>query len=230
MTAAGIEVTAAPIAVVSPHCDDAVFSCGRLLAAHPGAAVVTVLVGGPPPSAEITEWDRASGFDPGDDVVASRRDEDRRALALLGARPVWLAFHDGQYGRSPGADDVAGVLDTALDLTAATAIFVPLGLFHRDHRLTHEAALAVRARKPRWTWFLYADAIYRRVPGLVGERLDRLAADGLQATPVDLGGGDGERKRRAVRCYRSQLRALTTPGRPGYDDVFAAEAYWRIAA
>ena len=38
----------------------------------------------------------------------------------------------------------------------------------------------------------------------------------------------GPLKRRAVACYRSQLRALSTPGRPGFADVFATEGYWRL--
>jgi LmbE family N-acetylglucosaminyl deacetylase len=78
------------VVVVSPHLDDAVLGCGRLLAAHPGATVITLYAGAPstypdPP----TRWDQVAGFGPGDDVLAARKDEDRAALAELGATPVW---------------------------------------------------------------------------------------------------------------------------------------------
>ena len=35
------------VVVLSPHLDDAVLGCGRLLSAHPGATVVTVYAGAP---------------------------------------------------------------------------------------------------------------------------------------------------------------------------------------
>ncbi|HEX2055146.1 MAG TPA: PIG-L family deacetylase, partial [Nitrospiraceae bacterium] len=91
--------------VISPHCDDAVFSCGSLLAAHPGSIVATVFAQGPPPGRPLTEWDRTSGFQVGDDVMMQRRDEDRRALSLVSAQPLWLEFQDRQYGESPACHD-----------------------------------------------------------------------------------------------------------------------------
>jgi LmbE family N-acetylglucosaminyl deacetylase len=41
--------------VVSPHCDDAVLSCGSLLETHPGSAVVTVFAGTQPAGQPLTE-------------------------------------------------------------------------------------------------------------------------------------------------------------------------------
>jgi LmbE family N-acetylglucosaminyl deacetylase len=67
------------MAVISPHLDDGVFSCGDLLASHPGAAVVTVFAGGPSSSTDIKPWDAAAGFHPGDNVMAARRAEDQTA-------------------------------------------------------------------------------------------------------------------------------------------------------
>src|SRR5689334_10074107 len=90
-----------PVVVISPHLDDAVFGCGQLLALHPGSVVSTALAGRPPSYATVTGWDAAAGFRPGDDVIAARRAEDRAALQILDARPVWLDFTDDQYGRSP---------------------------------------------------------------------------------------------------------------------------------
>ena len=86
------------IVVVSPHFDDAALGAAHLIAGHPGTTVITVLGGRPPAyPAEPTSWDACGGFRAGDDVVAMRREEDREAMAFLGAVPVWLEFPDHQY-------------------------------------------------------------------------------------------------------------------------------------
>src|SRR5947209_11865573 len=79
------------IIVLSPHFDDAALGAAHLLFAHPGATVVTVM-GGPPAAYPDppSEWDALGGFRTGDDVVALRREEDRDAMEVFGARPVWL--------------------------------------------------------------------------------------------------------------------------------------------
>ena len=142
-----------PVVVVSPHLDDGVFGCGQLLAAHPGSVVVTVFAGRPPRYDGLTAWDAAAGFRPGDDVVGLRRDEDRAALALLRARPVWLDFRDAQYGDSPSVDAVSGALEAAIREVDAPSVFIPLGLFHSDHHLAHDASLGVmRRRQERSAW------------------------------------------------------------------------------
>jgi LmbE family N-acetylglucosaminyl deacetylase len=227
----GVFGGSAPVVVVSPHLDDGVFSCGQLLADHPGSVVVTLFAGRPPAGAGLTEWDAAAGFRAGEDVIAARRREDCAALRLLGARPVWLDFRDSQYGDTPGVGALAGALDAALDATGLPAVFVPLGLFHSDHRLAHEAALGLVRRRPGRDWYAYADALYRHIPGLVDDRLRALAAAGFAVAPIETTPTPaGEVKRRAVAAYRSQLRALATPGRPGHADAFAPERYWRLAA
>src|SRR5262245_15703201 len=108
----------ARIAVVSPHFDDAVLGCGRLLSARPGSTVITVL-GGPPAAypSELTQWDADCGYAPGDDIAARRRDEDLAALAALDATSVWLDFPDHQYvarAERPTPEAVAGPLGDAI--------------------------------------------------------------------------------------------------------------------
>ncbi|MGH3745702.1 MAG: PIG-L family deacetylase, partial [Mycobacteriales bacterium] len=119
-----------PLLVVSPHLDDAVLSCGRLLAANPGSVVVTVLAGSPPDGLFV-DWDRRGGFRPGDDVIAQRRREDRRALRLLRARPVWLEFRDDAYRDEPL--DAAAVRRQVTDVVESldpSLVAVPLGIRH----------------------------------------------------------------------------------------------------
>lgn len=216
------------ILTVSPHCDDAVFACGALLQSYPGSTVVTVCAGGPSPGASLTEWDRSSGFQPGDDVMALRRGEDARALSVLGAYPLWLPYHDSQYRNPVSCSDIVRALSLVVETVSPQSVFVPLGLFHSDHRLTSDACLTLRGWYPEYSWYFYEDALYRRIPDLLSERLADLRARGIRARRVDLGPLSAERKRQAVHCYASQLRALTTPGRPGYQDAFLPERYWAI--
>lgn len=217
--------------VVSPHCDDAVFGCGELLASWPGSAVITVFAGRPDPAAPLTRWDALAGFGAGDDVMGRRRAEDRAALALLGARARWLPFRDAQYGAPVSPDLVVVRLAGAIRACRPDAVAIPLGLFHDDHRTTHEAGLRLARRWPQLTWLLYADALYRRIDGLVDERLESLRAAGLVAVPLPP--ADARRddvKRRAVACYASQLRALAGLDPDGHADVLEPERYWRLTA
>lgn len=215
------------IMVVSPHCDDAVFACGRLLDACPGAIVVTVF-GGSPGNRPLTEWDAASGFRPGDDVMAIRRQEDRQALMRLGASPMWLPFHDDQYDIPVSYAQLRRSVRELIQQVRPHAVFVPWGLFHRDHRLASDACLDMRDEGTA-PWFLYEDTFYRRIPEELSARVALLRQRGVRARPVALGhAGRLGRKREAVACYRSQLSALATPGRPGIADVFEAERVWLV--
>ena len=219
---------AGTLAVISPHLDDGVFACGEMLAAHPGSVVVTVFAGTPADPAQATDWDARCGFGSAGEAVAARRAEDRRALARLGAHSHWLEFGDSQYGATPGCDDVATALETALDTVSADTVLYPLGLFHSDHRLVHAAARAVLARRRAWRAFAYEDALYRALSGLLQERLAALRADGVAATPVDFSsaGVHAKAKARAVRDYASQLRAF---GPDGYGDTQAPERCWELS-
>jgi LmbE family N-acetylglucosaminyl deacetylase len=223
------------IVVVSPHFDDAALGAAHLLLGHPGSTVVTVF-GGPPPAypEEVTEWDAMGGFRTGDDVVALRREEDRAAMEVLGATPVWLDFADHQYladDRRATAGEVAAVLEATLDDLAPTAVFVPFGLANPDHDLTHQAARVVMARRPALAWHCYEDAGYCHVPGLLAWRIAGLFRAGLWPTPaivpVD---PDTGRKRAALACYRSQLTGLRADhGLDARLDAPVPEQYWRIA-
>lgn len=218
------------ILFISPHLDDAVFACGRLLATFPGAVVGTVFAGRPPAGLGLSEWDRAAGFRAGDDVVGARREEDRRALTLLGAWPLWIDLVDAQYGSGESLDQVMAQLRQLFMQCLPEAVFFPLGLFHSDHRLCHEAALTLLDRCSGIRRFAYEDALYRRLPGLRDEKIAELERAGRAPRPVRFAEANdaAAKKRQAVACYRSQLKALVTPGRPGAADLAADEAFWHV--
>ncbi|MEI5999071.1 PIG-L family deacetylase [Paraburkholderia bengalensis] len=218
--------------IVSPHFDDAVFSCGALLAAHADAAVCTVFAA-PPEQDMHTEWDGKAGFASAHESIRARTVEDNNALSVLDAIPVRLPFRDAQYGDSPSISRLASALEEAIYGSTANTLLMPLGLFHDDHGRVFEACCEILPRLLHLEWFAYEEAIYRPIPGLVQQRLVDLTERGIVATPASPAADhtlDRERqawlKREAVSAYESQLRAF---GPGGYDDVFAPERYWRVA-
>ena len=214
---------------VSPHLDDAVFACGQWIASSSHPIVVTIFAGSAPRGAALTPWDEECGFDEDDDVVARRRDEDRAALRILGAHPVWLDFRDDQYGEARSTQAIAEALQHVAESTSPAAIHCPLGLFHADHRRASDASLALFDRFPSLAWHVYEDAIYRRIPGAIDARLHDLGDAGfaLVRAAQAMANDAAVRKYEAVACYRSQLRALRT--RNAHDDVFASEAHWTLS-
>lgn len=208
---------------ISPHLDDAALGCGDLLAANPGAVVVTVMAGSPPP-APVTAWDRACGFGDGDDVVGHRRAEDAAALRALGATAEWLDFLDGQYAAPPPCERVAAALDAVVAARAWDCIASPLGIGHDDHRLVAAAAWQVARRSPDVRWLVYLDRLYD--PAELELAVQRARDAGLALVPEDAPApAAGPGKRAALDCYRSQRRAI-----PHWDDALLPERYWRLGA
>jgi LmbE family N-acetylglucosaminyl deacetylase len=211
--------------VVSPHLDDAVFSCGDWIAAHPGAMVVTVFAGVPHGMTRLTPWDADCGFADARQAVAARRAEDSAALAMLSAHPLWLDFLDSQYLQTPGEGALIEALCGVLERTKPATVLLPAGLFHSDHEIVHAAMLALCRAQPQRGWIMYEDALYRRSAGRLQRRLAALLEGGFCATPVAAPAAQPGRKCAAIACYRSQLRALGQPA-----DVVAPEGYWRLEA
>ena len=186
---------------------------------------------GRPSAVSMTRWDEAAGFAADTDVISQRRDEDQAALASLAAEPTWLDFADGQYRTQFKGTALAARIETELARLRPGAVLIPLGLHHRDHRRLNDACIELLRRDHgRHRWLLYEDAIYRRYAGLVTKKLALLESNGFRMRRVALPSGKMSLKRAAVSCYASQLRALSSFGYPGYDDVFEPEGYWEIQA
>lgn len=171
--------------VVSPHFDDAVFSCGAFIAARPGSVVHTVFSGCPAGDV-TTDRDQHSGFGNAAEAMHERACEDDFALKILGAVAERGDFLDAQYvayGTAPTAESIASKLGEAVRLHGVRALLVPLGLFHSDHELGHRACINVWNANPALKCFAYEDALYRRMSGLLQTRVADLAARGISATP-----------------------------------------------
>jgi LmbE family N-acetylglucosaminyl deacetylase len=152
------------ILVVAPHCDDAAFSLGGLLARSGERCVITTLF--------CRSGYTVSGGLGGDpDVVSKLRKAEEKAFAdAVGAA---LEMHDFPEAglRHPGGfesifkppselpsplteetaefvDAVAAALDRDVDRHAAGVLLLPLGLGdHRDHRLARDVGLRVANRR-----------------------------------------------------------------------------------
>ncbi|MBW8826763.1 MAG: PIG-L family deacetylase [Acidobacteria bacterium] len=213
-----------PLLVVSPHLDDAVLSCGGVLGAHPGSTVLTVMTAGPDRWGPPTEWDRSCGFRAGDDVMATRKGEDREALTLLRAAPVWLDVVEGQYSPPPDGPTMAAAVASTIERLGARVVLQPLGLVNDEHITIADALFETSL--PGVDRYAYADLPYRYTePELFERRLAELAAAGIGLEPAALPSDpDPRRKLAAIRRYRSQRRPL----RVDLPLAVRPERYWRV--
>jgi LmbE family N-acetylglucosaminyl deacetylase len=167
---------------LSPHLDDAVLSCGGLIAMQDGRdepiSILTAFAGDPPDwritpfAAELhARWGK-----PGP-PIAVRRAEDRLAAGRLGASVVHLDLLEAIYRRGDGerplypdraaifgsldvqdADTLNGLIESlgGLDLEDAR-LYCPLGIGgHVDHRLVRLAAEALHKPLTYYREFPYA--------------------------------------------------------------------------
>jgi LmbE family N-acetylglucosaminyl deacetylase len=215
--------------VISPHLDDAVLSCGTLLAAHPGAFVCTVFTA-PPEKNMVTDWDRQSGFADAFEAIRARKAEDMRALAILGASAIHLPFCDAQYQSPPVPEALIAAIEQTLRDVEPSSVMIPLGLFHSDHTDVANACLTLMQRFEHVRVHAYEDVPYRTMPDIVPQRLQAIRERGFAAQPVDtLGIAIDARHRRlkraAINAYQSQLRAFGPDGQAG---LHSDERYWRL--
>jgi len=220
--------------VISPHLDDAVISCGALMLAHEGATVATVFAASPDAYTDpLNDHDAACGFRPGDDTMASRRDEDVCALAAVGAKPRWLDFC--QNSHAARADPCAippGVVEAlfeAFERVEPTTVVAPLGLAHVDHQACHAAALALRPSTEPIPWLFYSDLPYAYFPGVLAARFRALHRAGIVATPAcpDLAHDTGA-KWRAFLEYATQQGPMDAPFRLRERLERGGESYWLL--
>lgn len=199
---------------VSPHLDDAVFSCGGLITRQvsEGAAVtvLTVCAGDPPPG-EVSPFAASLHARWGESraPVGSRRAEDRIACGRLGASVIQLGLPDAIYRIDPQgkpmyaeeksifgalAPSDQSTIEIAKDLllpycSSDQRLYCPVGYGgHVDHRLTRLAA--ERTGTPIWYYMdmpyvARGDAIPSDLGAPSGKRLTQsLAEEEIEAWAV----------------------------------------------
>ncbi len=173
------------IIYLSPHLDDAVFSCGGWIweQTQRGLDVeIWTICAGDPPQGSLSAFARTlhRTWNLSDNATQIRRDEDSKACQIIGAESRHFPFPDCIYRKSPegeyyyaSEEDIFGGLDPreadlidriSADLGEAlppeVQLFAPLGIGnHVDHEIVRKAA----ARLERDLHY-YADYPYARTP------------------------------------------------------------------
>jgi LmbE family N-acetylglucosaminyl deacetylase len=174
---------------VSPHMDDAIYSCGGQIALQraQGQRVLVVTVFGHGASAE---------HGPGifRDYTQRKR-EEQAAITRLDADYLWLNQPDLLVRHKPlselvryavpfvsvGASPLRDRIEAAIYalctrlLAAEGQLYVPLAVgAHPDHRLVFDAVRAMSSRARAWTETFYEDVPYAQVPAVRADRLHYL--------------------------------------------------------
>ncbi|MGH1569937.1 PIG-L deacetylase family protein [Methylobacterium sp. P31] len=224
---------------LSPHLDDAVFSCGGLLAslARKGWRVVmatlfTGSVADPKGFALACQLDK--GLPAEVDYMALRRAEDVRAAAALGiAPPIHLPFREAPhrgYGSAPELfSEIRADDDIVADLAAGIAnliagenpdlILTPQAIGgHVDHVQVVRALRSLELRAPILWWRDFPYTVREAAPR---EPLAGLLA-GLSEPIMALDPDARGRKREACAAYASQI-GFQFGGADGLDARLAQE-------
>ena len=211
-----------PLALaLSPHLDDAVFSCGGTLAAlrRRGWRVVVATIftaSVPDPSGFALACQLDKGLPPEVDYLALRRLEDAEAGRALGVAVEWLGLpeapHRG-YDSAPALfagvrddDPIGPEVGRVLDLLAArhdpALILAPRGIGnHVDHLQVVRAVLDRPGLLSRTAWFRDLPYAARFPAAGPAPGLPEAMAEALS----DLDPGDLRRKLDASACYASQV-------------------------
>lgn len=215
------------ITAVSPHLDDAALSATAALAGR-DATVVTLFTAVPPAELPVSWWDQLTGATSSRQRQNDRLDEDKAAMALLGAKAVHLDEPEAAY--RDGDPDLRRATDRMTELLAgASEVWLPSAIgTHRDHRLARNAGLRAAAAAGHDEVVLYADFPYVIAygwPAWVSGSLDGGYLDAAfwlddQLTSAGLGDADltpvvtrlskeqQALKAEIISAYRSQAPAL----------------------
>jgi LmbE family N-acetylglucosaminyl deacetylase len=240
-----------PLLVVSPHFDDAAFSCAALLERGQPVDVLTVCAGEPDPP-RVGWWDLRCGFASSAESLPARRREDEEALREGSHRLRFLDLLEAQYvdGTRPAeeADRIAAGVRAWLVETGGGTIALPAGAGwaphwlpprvakalreprgpepHEDHVFTREAVLRVDGAVD---FILYEELPYLwGGPGARAAR--RSAAEHGFRTRAHTVPVDREAKARRVAFYASQVPYMSPPeGHLDSPEVLPpTETYWRL--
>lgn len=217
-----------PLVILSPHLDDAVLSCGQLMAGRPDVTVVTAFTGTPRRHRMLTTYDKDCGFRSAEEAMTVRRREDHQAMRDLHAAPsVYLDLLDNQYDPAKDQDDtmaaiVEAVAEVIEELRPETVIG-PMGLAHPDHLICAGALRWLAEDRSHMDWWVYEDLPSRVLyPEQVTDQLGAWRSLYPHMALDFLGTGERDVKQRAVARYRSQLWALDPP------TYLVPERHWRL--
>jgi LmbE family N-acetylglucosaminyl deacetylase len=215
------------VLVLSPHLDDAAWSIGSLIAdlVHDGTEVLVASL-----FTEVDERVSSVGADwlkrsrlARNSAADTRREEDGRALAVLGARPIHVRLLDAvsrcpeQYSSSsslvgwtaaidpqdPGLAQCDAAVERLVRELSPTTVLVPLGHGrHVDHQIVSRTVVAAGRV------LFYADFPYTVMkPFVAGDRLAELRRRGSTSVWHVPSEQAVRRHLEAALAYRSQVEA-----------------------
>ncbi len=218
---------------LSPHLDDAAFSCGGSIGLQTSCGlhvlVITAFAGVPQesqqPSNFASQMHQEGGLPASPhEAVKARRREDKEAISTLGADTFWLDHLDAIYRGNPPyyqndealfgqinqndfiLDEQLGAFLLEIYHRARLATFyVPLGVGHHvDHQLCCSAGDRLAQQGANVKF--YEDFPYVATPGALETRRRELGS-GLEAELVEVS-GTLRLKEEALACYKSQISLL----------------------
>jgi LmbE family N-acetylglucosaminyl deacetylase len=224
------------VVFVSPHMDDVVLSCGGTIHClnrlKVPVEIITTFAGSPTGKlSPLAKWMHSAWKLPYNAPVY-RREEDRHATAILGARPTYLPFHDSIYRRHPQGQQLlytskahifSGDWGQEPSLLSALAkelqcqlmerswelLFGPLGVGgHVDHLLIRAAVESAFTSSQREKIVFYEDFPYVQNPGALDVALTQFEMSPVYHLVVRLKEEDVKAKERAVRFYVSQSKEV----------------------
>ena len=224
-------MTSQPTAILSPHLDDAVLSCWRLLTDPGDVTVLNVCTGAPADGTPAGFWDLLTGGHDPSERMRQRRTEDEAAFRHAQRTAVQLGFLDSQYaGAAPAVGPLVQSILGALQRDAR--VYVPLALgVHPDHLATRAAGLELE--RLGFEVAFYADLPHALRPGWLARLATAPEHAGLGTIQLPhrqytLDDETLAAKLRAVNEYRTQLggleRVLGAPVTGG--DVLRHEVVW----
>lgn len=214
-----------PTVVLSPHLDDAVFSCWHVLF-EPDTTIITIFAGAPP-KGTTTLWDKICGQPDSETMMRSRLEENEAVLASIGVSGCNLDFLDGQYGHSQR--NISEIADSVLAMAGQNAVFLaPLAgsllWRHPDHVVVRTLGTYLLGKGKEVAF--YADLPYMQMPACsatayvarMSKRASKIIGVQLSAEVHTLNVSEQSRKRTAMRQYQTQftmtnLVSLGTLGR-----------------
>lgn len=210
--------------ILSPHIDDAVFSCWHLLT-QPRATVVTIFSGIPKEGTK-TLWDRVCGEPNSVAMMHKRLKENSDILSGLEVHSINLDYLDRQY--KPGDYSQPEMADHILtQIKDKSVFFAPIAASplwrHPDHITVREVALELLKRGE--TVSFYADIPYMQMPYYpeksyidhLNHRSAKLLKMNTSTEIIKLAPRDQVLKRQAMRQFESQytMTNLTSIGTLG---------------
>lgn len=222
---------------LSPHLDDAVFSCGGTLATLSGAGwrvimatVFTATVPDPRGFALACQLDKGLGAKV--DYMALRRNEDLLAARTLAVEPVWLPFREAPHRGYGSAAELFGPTrpDDGVGTELAPAIATLVATYrpdlvlaaqaigaHVDHVQVVRAMFGIEPGCPILWWCDFPYTIREAAPRHPFGR----EFGSLPGHEVTLAPEAQSRRREACRCYASQL-GFQFGGSEALDEKLAA--------